>query len=342
MGKIMIKDLPVTVLLCTHKGWSQWVCDCVQSILTNDYESFELIVVDSSPDGFVKNLLENRFSTDNRLKCISIHNPETKKSLALNVGVQRAVGDLLIFTDDDVLVSPQWIRAYVEAHNELTSRNVKIGAMGGPVQGIWLAPKPSWWPQQWLYLTCEWDFGNSLREFRDDDLPFGANMAFPKEVFSSIGGFDESIGVAGAQRNLLRAAEDSLCVLRVKKIDRALYYVPGARVSHIMRPERLTKTYFLQRMMLEGFSRLAIKAKLASQSAEHQAENAIDAALHLAGTIVRDVVVPALKGKLNEQTLMSALGLVAMSYGAMRFVCGSYVRRFLGWTRLAPDNWNSG
>ncbi len=325
----MIKALHATVLLCTHKGWSKWVCDCVQSILTNDYESFDLIVVDSSPDGFVKSLLENRFSTDNRLKCITIYNPEIKKSLALNLGVRRAVGELLIFTDDDVVVSPQWIRAYVEAHNELMSRKVKIGAMGGPVQGIWLAPKPSWWPQRWLYLTCEWDFGNSLREFRDDDLPLGANMAFPKEVFLSVGGFDESIGLAGAQRNLLRAAEDSLCGLKVKKSDRAVYYVPGARVSHIMRPERLTKAYFLRRMMLEGFSNLATKAKLDPLSTKCQAQAAIDAVYRLTGVFVRDLVALALKGKFNQEMLMSILGLAAWHYGAMRYICGNYFARFL-------------
>ena len=281
----MIKALPVSVLLCTHKGWSRWIHDCVQSILTNNYESFELIVVDSSSDAFIKSLLENSFSADNRLKCLSIHNPDKRKSLALNFGARMATGQLLIFTDDDVLVSPQWIGAYAKAYNELNSRNVKIGAMGGPVEGIWLAARPSWWPEPWFYLTGEWDFGNALREFRDGMLPAGANMSFPKEVFWEIGGFDESVGPAAVKTNLARTGEDSLCVLNAKKNNRAIYYVPGARVSHIMRPERLTKAYFLRRMMWEGFSQLAIKAKLASQCTEYQAKNTIYAALRLAGAV---------------------------------------------------------
>jgi hypothetical protein len=72
-------------------------------------------VVDSSSDGFMKSLLKNSLSADNRLKSISIHDPDKRKSLALNFGARRATGRLLIFTDNDVLVSPQWIRATMKA-----------------------------------------------------------------------------------------------------------------------------------------------------------------------------------------------------------------------------------
>jgi glucosyl-dolichyl phosphate glucuronosyltransferase len=342
MGEITIRLLPVTVILCTHKGWSQWIQDCVHSILANDYDPFEVIVADSSPDGFIKNLLENSWPAENRLKCICIHNPEKKKSLALNSGVREAVGELLIFTDDDVLVSPQWISAYVNAFNELKNRNVRIGAMGGPVEGIWLAPKPSWWPQQWLHLTGEIDFGSALQEFSGGSLPLGANMSFPKEVFLEIGGFDESMGPAATQTNVVRGGEDSLCGLKVKKSNRAIYYVPGARVGHIMRAEKLTKVYFLRRMMLEGSIQVAIQEKLAPLAARKRTRAARYASSRLAGFLVRDLLAPALKGKFGEQMPMSLLGLAAMAYGAITVSCGSCLNRFLQRTGLTPPHRNFG
>ena len=329
----MINTLPVSVVLCTHTGGSEWLRECVQSILNNDYELFELIVVDSSPDTFIKKLLEESF-VDGRLKHFHIH--EKGKSVALNIGVTKAIGELILFTDDDVIVSPQWIRAYVTAFNELKSLGLRIGAMGGPVEGIWLVPRPAWWPPQWLHLTCEWSAGNALKELDDGSLPFGANMCLPKDAILESGGFDESMGPVALVRKRRIIGEDSLCVLKVKECGRSIHYVPGARVSHIMRPERLTKLYFLRRMMWEGSSQLAIRAKLGPVSTKYQTQKAIDAAPRLAGALVRNLVTPALKGKLNERMLMSALGRAAWSWGEMRYICGNYFARFLQWTGLAP------
>ena len=168
MGEIMINALPVSVVLCTHTGGSEWLRECVQSILNNDYELFELIVVDSSPDTFIKRLLETSFIGDDRLK--HIHIDKKGKSVALNIGVAKAVGELILFTDDDVIVSPQWIRSYVNAFDELKNLDPRIGAMGGPVEGIWLVPRPAWWPPQWLYLTCEWSAGAFYLQMRLDTL----------------------------------------------------------------------------------------------------------------------------------------------------------------------------
>lgn len=336
----MIDALQVSVVLCTHTGGSEWLRECVQSILSSDYERFELIVVDSSPDTFIKKLLEESFADDDRLK--HFHIEKKGKSVALNIGVTKAIGELILFTDDDVIVSPQWIRSYVNAFNELKSRDLRIGAMGGPVEGIWSVPRPAWWPPQWLYLTCEWNAGNDLKELDDGSLPFGANMCLPKEAILESGGFDESMGPVALVRKRRVIGEDSLCVLRAKDCGRSIYYVPDAKASHIMRQERLTKMYFLKRMMWEGASQVAIKAKLDPVSTKHQTQKAIDAASRLAGALVRDLVTPVLKGKLNEQSLMSALGLAAWHYGAMRYICGNYFARFLQWTGLAPNDRNLG
>jgi glycosyltransferase involved in cell wall biosynthesis len=331
----MIKGLLVSVLLCTHKESSEWVSDSVRSILRNDYEPFELIVVDSSPDGFVDRLLENQSSSaERRLKCVRIDNPRKRKSVAMNFAARKAKGELLIFTDDDVLAPTQWITAYVDAYSELKGRSVRIGAMGGPMKGVWLTPRPSWWPQQWLYLAGEWDFGNVLREFSGGTLPSGANMSLPKDVFLEIGGLDESMGPAAPNRNSI-GGEDSLCVLMAKNSNRDLFYVPDAVVGHIMRAERLTKAYFLRRMMREGRSQLAIRAKLAPLSTMCQAQTALNAASRVSWIVVRAITASESKGKLTWQTLMLLLGFAAMSYGMLGFICRNCVTRFLRWVGLA-------
>jgi glycosyltransferase involved in cell wall biosynthesis len=45
---------------------------------------------------------------------------------ARNLGIERAIGDVVIFVDDDVLVRPDFVRAHIEAHRR-GGRSVAIG-----------------------------------------------------------------------------------------------------------------------------------------------------------------------------------------------------------------------
>lgn len=46
---------------------------------------------------------------------------------ARNLGIERAIGDVVIFVDDDVLVRPDFVRQHVEAHRAVPGPSVAIG-----------------------------------------------------------------------------------------------------------------------------------------------------------------------------------------------------------------------
>ena len=70
-------------------------------------------------------LVANNNSTDNTDQIIARHaewlpigrlfEPKAGKSHAANLGIHHATGELIICTDDDVLVSPGWLSAYLAA-----------------------------------------------------------------------------------------------------------------------------------------------------------------------------------------------------------------------------------
>jgi GT2 family glycosyltransferase len=73
---------------------------CVTSILANEHDDFELIVVDQSDARTV-------LPSDPRLR--HVHTGTIGKSAALNVGIDEARGAILAFTDDDCTASRRWL-----------------------------------------------------------------------------------------------------------------------------------------------------------------------------------------------------------------------------------------
>ena len=80
--------------------------------------SLERVVVcdDGSPD----DTAEVAASFEGRLPLVYRHQPDLgfRAGQARNMGIESAVGDVVIFVDDDVVVSPQFVAAHVAAHVE--------------------------------------------------------------------------------------------------------------------------------------------------------------------------------------------------------------------------------
>jgi glycosyltransferase involved in cell wall biosynthesis len=71
---------------------------------------------DGSPD----DTAEVAKSFDARLPLVYRHQPDLgfRAGQARNMGIESAIGDVVIFVDDDVVVSPHFVSAHLEAHEE--------------------------------------------------------------------------------------------------------------------------------------------------------------------------------------------------------------------------------
>jgi hypothetical protein len=83
------------------------------------------------------------------------------------------------------------------------------------------------------------------------ESPFGANMAFRKEVFSACGGFRTDLGRVG--KGML-SGEDSELGRRVIAAGRRLRYEPSAVTYHPVEEFRVHRKYFLQWWFNKGRS----------------------------------------------------------------------------------------
>jgi GT2 family glycosyltransferase len=158
-------------------------------------------------------------------------------SAARNAGIHQSRGDIVAFTDDDVVVHPRWLGALRDAFRE-----PEVMAVTGLVLPAELETRA-----QYIFQTdaLGWTWGYRSVEFNRTfveltkplgipawRLGAGANMAFRRIVFDRVGLFDERLG-AGASG----CSEDSELWYRLLAEDHICRYDPAAVVFHYHRPD---------------------------------------------------------------------------------------------------------
>src|SRR5437868_2810073 len=104
--------------------------------------------------------------------------PQIGLSLARNRAVGTAAGEYVIWVDDDVVVGPAWLSAYVEAFLRWPEASV----FGGPIIPRYVTPVPKWLADSEPFLGA-WIFArrdvDCMSEISLDDrlVPLGPNFA---------------------------------------------------------------------------------------------------------------------------------------------------------------------
>jgi len=167
-----------------------------------------------------------------------LHEPKQGHSNARNCAIAAARGELLLWTDDDVLVDPDWITEYVVAAN----RFPQAGFFGGTVDP-WFANNPPRWVQANLDRLegpfALRRFGPDVRLLTNTEQVFGANMAFRTALMKDFR-FDPALGRVG---NEMLSGDETDLVARLQAAGWSGVWVGTARVRHYIPAGRLTAAY---------------------------------------------------------------------------------------------------
>jgi glycosyltransferase involved in cell wall biosynthesis len=96
------RDIPVTVLMCVYNG-SQYLREAVESILSQTWEDFEVLIVDDGSTEPVRDLIES--FRDSRIRFVRQGNMGLTR--ALNRGVALARGAYIARMDADDVSDPE-------------------------------------------------------------------------------------------------------------------------------------------------------------------------------------------------------------------------------------------
>jgi GT2 family glycosyltransferase len=214
---------------------------CLASLRQLRYPDFEVIVVDNAPDQrATRTVVEALARADTRVRYVA--EPRPGSSVARNRGAREAGGEILAFTDDDVVVDEEWLTWMVEPF--LADPHV------GVVTGLVLPARFDTPDQRWFEEVS--GFGKGFeprvfdrREHRADErllYPYwgavfgsGNSMAFRPAVLARIGGFDPALGVG----SLARAGADIESFSHAILTGSRLAYEPRAVCWHEHRADGL-------------------------------------------------------------------------------------------------------
>jgi glycosyltransferase involved in cell wall biosynthesis len=232
--------MKISVIVCTYNRAESLgkALDSIAASKLPDSTDWEVLVVDNNSNDRTRDVVEE-FCRQHSDHFRYIFEPKSGKTNALNRGINESQGDVLAFTDDDVVVSPAWLRT-LTAH---------LGQDWAGAAGRIVLEEPfslpRWIPRNGQYALAPLTvFDPALGAGPLNDTPFGANMAYQRRVFQQYGEFRTDLG-PGLGGNIPQKSEDSEFGHRLLAAGEPLRYEPNAVVYHALPANRLTKNYFL-------------------------------------------------------------------------------------------------
>jgi GT2 family glycosyltransferase len=218
----------VTVAVCTRDRPEDMAL-CLEAINQLDYPHLDLLVIDNAPTSdATKELIETRYP-----HVRYVREPRPGLDWARNRAILEAKGEIIAYTDDDVVVDPGWVKALAQVFAE----NPEVMAVTGLVVPYELETEAQilfeqnggfgrGFNRKWYHVNR----GNKIPWylFGTGEFGTGANMAYRRSVFEQIGGFNPALDVG----TVTNGAGDLEMFFRIIKEGHALVYEPSAMIRH--------------------------------------------------------------------------------------------------------------
>ena len=213
----MTEEYPsVSAIICTRNRAAS-LKRCLEAMQALDLAGadFELLIIDNGSSDATRDTAD-AFIAVAPFAARYLFEPRRGLSHARNTGIRAARGDILLFTDDDCYVRPDWVRQ-------------AIAAFGPDLRQV-IGGRVDLFDKDHLSITIKTDpEPEKMASFvRLHGFVIGANMAIGRPVHEEIGVFDTRLGAG----TLLRAAEDTEIVYRAFKAGVPVRYEPAIAVEH--------------------------------------------------------------------------------------------------------------
>lgn len=216
----VISNVFISVVIAVRNE-KHHIAKCIESLFNQDYDEYEVIVVDGmSDDGTYGLLQEMKKKYDFKL----LRNEKKNAAAGRNIGIDAAIGEAIAFIDGDAIAAHNWLSSIRKAFEKSNAIGV-----GGPD----LLPEDSEYKARAIGLVMTSPLARGGRfnpstqhammekERYVEHIPT-CNLCLKKEIFDEVGKFDENF-VKG---------QDLELNYRIVKAGYKLFYSPSIQVIH--------------------------------------------------------------------------------------------------------------
>lgn len=238
--------MKASIIIPTSGARLDYLTDALYSLGKQNFpkSDYEIIVVDNNPAPVIfKKIDEFNRSADHVVRYV--HEPHQGATEARHAGARVALGEILVYTDDDVIVSTDWLKSILDPF-----QNPRVGCAGGKTIAQWDVPTPQWFSQLKHMALGMLDLGDQTLELKGCQI-WSNNLAVRKSVLYEVGGYNPDIYGGGTDGRIWHTG-DGECGLEKKILEHGykLIYEPRAWMYHRVSAARATKEYFYKRSFI--------------------------------------------------------------------------------------------
>jgi len=225
----------VSIVVLNFNG-KDYLPNCIESVLKNEYPNFELILVDNaSTDGSIQPI-RNRYGSDPRIEII-----ESRENLGYsggnNLGFEHSRGKYIVFLNNDTRVEADWLLRLVEAlENDSTigiAQSLIYSIDGKTIQSAgwlfsdYLIKKYVLYPDKPPNLK--------LKPVFDVSFVCGATMIIRREILDKMDAFEPMVPFF---------YDDTLLTVKTRLLGKRAVTVTASKMYHASGATNVWKTYF--------------------------------------------------------------------------------------------------
>lgn len=236
--------MEISVIICTYNRSNHLrnVLRSLSELVVPNNLKWEIIVVDNNSTDDTKDIVKQMANSLN-LSIKYLFESRQGKSYALNTGIQKAEGQIIAFTDDDVIVDRKWLKTIYYSF--------KQHACDGLCGKIYITipeKTPPWLTKELWGFLGYLDYGDKPFFITNEDI-FGGNVVYTRKMIERTGLFNVNLGRTG---NKLIGKEDVEYGKKVIEQGGRLLYEPALKVFHKIEPWKFKRSYFLKLHYYEG------------------------------------------------------------------------------------------
>lgn len=227
---------PFVSIIVATRDRPELIESCLQSLLALQYPGYEIIIVDNAPTtNATAALVQQSYADMPQVRYVREDRPGL--SQARNCGTRAARGEIVAFTDDDVVVDPYWLVELVRAF-AIAGDVACVTGLGLPLE---LETAAQFWSEE--HGAFNNGFSRRIFDMKENHprIPLhpytvgrfgaGVSMAFKTAFLRDAGGFDPALGVGSPARG----GEDLAMFFQVMTRGYKLVYEPASLLYHLHR-----------------------------------------------------------------------------------------------------------